>query len=93
MVENWDRDEPDRVGELHVEPVELLAEIAPRWKCLSAVERACLLWGPGQRRGVKWSQVAELRMGPRTNRQPPNATRGNMYLQWSQRTSGCWADM
>jgi hypothetical protein len=23
MVENWDRDEPDRAGELHVEPVEL----------------------------------------------------------------------
>ena len=23
MVENWDRDEPDRAGEVHVEPVEL----------------------------------------------------------------------
>jgi hypothetical protein len=23
MVENWDRDEPDRAGELCVEPVEL----------------------------------------------------------------------
>jgi hypothetical protein len=23
MVDNWDRDEPDRAGELHVEPVEL----------------------------------------------------------------------
>ena len=23
MVENWDRDEPDRAGELDVEPVEL----------------------------------------------------------------------
>lgn len=23
MVENWDRDEPGRAGELHVEPVEL----------------------------------------------------------------------
>jgi hypothetical protein len=23
MVENWNRDEPDRAGELHVEPVEL----------------------------------------------------------------------
>jgi hypothetical protein len=23
IVENWDRDEPDRAGELHVEPVEL----------------------------------------------------------------------
>jgi hypothetical protein len=23
MVENWDRDEPDRVGELYAEPVEL----------------------------------------------------------------------
>jgi len=23
MVENWDRDEPDRAGELYVEPVEL----------------------------------------------------------------------
>jgi hypothetical protein len=23
MVENWDRDEPDRAGELHVEPVGL----------------------------------------------------------------------
>ena len=23
MVENWDRDEPDRTGELHVEPIEL----------------------------------------------------------------------
>lgn len=23
MVENWDRDEPDRVGELRVEPIEL----------------------------------------------------------------------
>jgi hypothetical protein len=23
MVENWDRDEPDRAGERHVEPVEL----------------------------------------------------------------------
>jgi hypothetical protein len=23
MVENWDRDEPERAGELHVEPVEL----------------------------------------------------------------------
>jgi hypothetical protein len=23
MVENWDRDEPERVDELHVEPVEL----------------------------------------------------------------------
>jgi hypothetical protein len=23
MVENWDRDEPDRAGELHIEPIEL----------------------------------------------------------------------
>jgi len=23
MVENWDRDEPDRAGDLYVEPVEL----------------------------------------------------------------------
>ena len=23
MVENWNRDEPDRAGELHIEPVEL----------------------------------------------------------------------
>jgi hypothetical protein len=23
MVENWDRDEPDRAGELYVEPVDL----------------------------------------------------------------------
>jgi hypothetical protein len=23
MVENWDRDEPDRAGDLDVEPVEL----------------------------------------------------------------------
>jgi hypothetical protein len=23
MVENWDRNEPDRAGELYVEPVEL----------------------------------------------------------------------
>jgi hypothetical protein len=29
MVENWDRDEPDRAGELYVEPVELeLSELA-----------------------------------------------------------------
>jgi hypothetical protein len=27
MVENWNRDEPDRAGELNVEPVEL--ETAP----------------------------------------------------------------
>jgi hypothetical protein len=27
MVENWNRDEPDRAGELYVEPVEL--ETAP----------------------------------------------------------------
>ena len=26
MVENWDRDEPDRAGELHVERVELETE-------------------------------------------------------------------
>jgi hypothetical protein len=31
MVENWNRDEPDRAGELHVEPVELegLGELQP----------------------------------------------------------------
>jgi hypothetical protein len=23
VVENWDRDEPERAGELHVEPIEL----------------------------------------------------------------------
>ena len=27
MVENWERDEPDRAGELYVEPMEL--EISP----------------------------------------------------------------
>ena len=45
----------------------------------------------GQRRGVKWSHVAEPRIGPRTKRQPPSASGGNMYLQWSQRTSAWWA--
>jgi hypothetical protein len=29
MVENWDRDKPDRAGELYVEPVEL--EASPNW--------------------------------------------------------------
>jgi hypothetical protein len=40
-----------------------------------------------QRRGVNWSQVAEPRIGPRTKRQPPSASGGNMYLQWSHRSS------
>ena len=29
MVENWDRDEPDRAGELHVEPVVLKGVFSP----------------------------------------------------------------
>jgi hypothetical protein len=29
MVENWDRDEPDRAGELHVEPVALEGVFSP----------------------------------------------------------------
>jgi hypothetical protein len=29
MVENWDRDEPDRAGELHVELVELGGVFSP----------------------------------------------------------------
>jgi hypothetical protein len=27
MVDNWDRDEPDRAGELYVEPVELQTSV------------------------------------------------------------------
>jgi hypothetical protein len=49
-----------------------------------------LTWA-GQRRGVNWSHVAEPRIGPRTKRQPPSASGGNIYLQRSQRTSACGA--
>ena len=43
------------------------------------------------RRGVKWSQVAPLRIGPLTNLQPPIASGGNMYLQRAHLTSGVGA--
>ena len=43
------------------------------------------------RRGVNESQVSELRIVPRTNLHPPTPSRGNMNLQWSQRTSGVGA--
>jgi hypothetical protein len=39
-------------------------------------------------RGVNSSQVAEPRIGPRTNLHPPSASGGNMYLQRSHRPSG-----
>ena len=39
-------------------------------------------------RGANSLQLAEALITPRTSLQPPNATRGNMYLHWSQRTSG-----
>ena len=39
-------------------------------------------------RGVKWSQVAVPRIGPRTNLHPPRARGGNMYLQRAHLTSG-----
>ena len=45
----------------------------------------------GQRRGVNLSHVAEPRISPRTKWQPPSASGGNMYMQWSQRTSACGA--
>lgn len=45
----------------------------------------------GQWRGVNLSQVAEPRIIPRTKLQPPSAIGGNMYAQWSQRTSACGA--
>jgi hypothetical protein len=47
--------------------------------------------GAGQWRGVNLSQVAEPRIIPRTKLQPPSAIGGNMYTQWSQRTSACGA--
>jgi hypothetical protein len=43
------------------------------------------------RRGVNWSHVALPRIGPRTNRHPPSASGGNMYLQCLQLTSGVGA--
>jgi hypothetical protein len=39
------------------------------------------------RRGVKWSQVAMPRIGPRTNLHPPTASGGNMYSQRAHLTS------
>src|SRR6266576_7157617 len=39
------------------------------------------------RRGVKWSQVAVPRIGPRTNLHPPTASGGNMYSQRAHLTS------
>lgn len=39
------------------------------------------------RRAVNSSQVAEDRITPRTSLQPPSPIGGNMYRQWSQRTS------
>jgi hypothetical protein len=43
-----------------------------------------------QNRDRAWnsSQVAEFVITPRTSRHPRTARRGNMYPQWSQRTSG-----
>jgi hypothetical protein len=46
---------------------------------------------PGSRRGANASHVAEVRMTPRTRRQPPIPTRGNMKAQRSHRTSGVGA--
>jgi hypothetical protein len=43
------------------------------------------------RRGVKWSQVAVPRIGPRTNLHPPTASGGNMYLQRAHLTPGVGA--
>jgi hypothetical protein len=45
------------------------------------VGRAFEPWDARERRGVNSSQVAEPRIAPRTNRQPPSASGGNMYLQ------------
>jgi len=45
----------------------------------------------GSRREANASHVADVRMTPRTRRQPPIPTRGNMNLQRSHRTSGVGA--
>jgi hypothetical protein len=50
------------------------------------------LW-PVVPRGENSSQVADPRITPRTNLHPPSASGGNMYLQWSHRTSGVGADL
>jgi hypothetical protein len=51
------------------------------------------LWeqGVAEARGVKWSQVAVPRIGPRTNLHPPRASGGNMYSQRAHLTSGLGA--
>jgi len=48
---------------------------------------------PADRRGVNSSQVADPWISPLTNLHPPDASRGNMYLQRSQRTSGVAAGL
>ena len=46
---------------------------------------------PAGRRGTNSLQLDEPLITPRTNRQPPSESGGNMYLHLSQRTSGVGA--